>query len=207
MSADEVVAKTQPSVVKIHGRASSCQKVLEGSGFVIAPDKVMTNAHVVAGAESFSVDAAGKTYDAQVVSYDPNVDISILAVPNLPVRPLELERITAPRTTDVLVLGYPGGDSFVATAATISDVIDLSGPDIYHTTRTVRQAYIIKGTFPKAGSSGGPLVDLSGRVLGVYFGAHEEDHQTGFALTESEIEPQLANIADTQAVSTGACVD
>ena len=60
ISTDEVVAKARPSVVKVHGEAESCQKITEGSGFVVAPDKVMTNAHVVAGAETFSVDAGAK---------------------------------------------------------------------------------------------------------------------------------------------------
>ena len=68
--------------------APSCQKVLEGSGFVIAPDRVMTNAHVVAGSSSVQVYASGNPLDATVVSYDPSVDIAILAVPNLPPPPL-----------------------------------------------------------------------------------------------------------------------
>jgi S1-C subfamily serine protease len=67
ISADALVAKAQPSVVKVRGVAERCGKVLEGSGFVVAPNRVMTDAHVVAGAETFSMDAEGKTYDAHVV--------------------------------------------------------------------------------------------------------------------------------------------
>jgi len=81
---DAVVAASRPSVVKIRGVAPGCQKVLEGSGFVIAPTRVMSNAHVVAGADSVTVEADGQPYDASVVSYDPEADISILDVPNLP---------------------------------------------------------------------------------------------------------------------------
>ena len=72
--------------MKVHGEAESCQKITDGSGFVVAPNKVMTNAHVVAGAETFSVDVRDKTYDAQVISYDPQADIAILDVPDLPAR-------------------------------------------------------------------------------------------------------------------------
>src|SRR5690348_6155567 len=79
----EVVAKTRPSVVKVYGEAQRCMKITEGSGFVVAPHKVMTNAHVVAGAENFSVDAEGKAYGAQVISYDPRADIALLDVPEL----------------------------------------------------------------------------------------------------------------------------
>ena len=56
-----VVAATQPSVVKIRAIAPGCQKVLEGSGFVLSPDRVMTNAHVVAGANSVTVEASGNS--------------------------------------------------------------------------------------------------------------------------------------------------
>ena len=60
VSSDAVVAKARPSVVKVHGESENCMKVTEGSGFVVAPHKVMTNAHVVAGAETFSVETRRK---------------------------------------------------------------------------------------------------------------------------------------------------
>lgn len=76
-----VVAATEPSVVKIRSLAPRCQKVLEGTGFVISPDRVMTNAHVVAGSNNVTVYAGDKPFEATVVSYDPSVDVAILAVP------------------------------------------------------------------------------------------------------------------------------
>ena len=78
LAASAVVGTTQPSVVKVRGVAQSCQKVLEGTGFVVAPNRVMSNAHVVAGSDSVTVEVDGQTYDAGVVSYDPDADISIL---------------------------------------------------------------------------------------------------------------------------------
>ena len=83
LAGSAVVAAVLPSVVKIRGLANGCQKVLEGSGFVVSPNRVMSNAHVVAGANSVTVESDGNTYDAQVVSYDPDADISILDVPEL----------------------------------------------------------------------------------------------------------------------------
>ena len=206
ISADAVVANVQPSVVKVRGVAESCSTVLEGSGFVVAPDRVMTNAHVVAGAETFSVDAGGKTYDAQVVSYDPQVDISILDVPDLPAQPLKFAEYTAGTGIDVLVLGYPGAASFKASPAKIRDVTELAGPDIYREETVTRQVYIMTGSFPQAGSSGSAVVDLNGRVLGVYFGAEAHDSTTGFAITAGQVASQMARVGDTQAVGTGACV-
>src|SRR6185312_12331058 len=103
-----VVAATRPSVVKIRGVAPGCQKVLEGTGFVVAPNRVMSNAHVVAGSDSVTIEVDGRTYDAYVVSYDPQADISILDVPELGAPALEFAQGEAATGTDAVVMGYPG---------------------------------------------------------------------------------------------------
>ena len=200
-----VVKATQPSVVKIHSIAPSCQKVLEGSGFVLSPDRVMTNAHVVAGADSVTVDASGKSYNATVVSYDPTVDIAILSVPNLPTGPLAFANAPATSGTQAIVMGYPGGGSFVATPARIRELIELSGPDIYRNATINREVYTVRASVEQ-GNSGGPLIDLNGQVLGVVFGAAVDDNDTGFVLTAKEVAAQLAHIGDTAPVATGQCV-
>ena len=114
---DPVVAAVRPSITKIRGVAPGCQKVLEGTGFVVAPNRVMSNAHVVAGAETVTVESDGETYDATVVSYDPDADISILDVPGLPAAPLPFAQEPAKSGTDALVArlsrrrrfpGHPG---------------------------------------------------------------------------------------------------
>jgi S1-C subfamily serine protease len=206
VSSDDVVAKARPSVVKVHGEAESCQKITEGSGFVVAPNKVMTNAHVVAGAETFSVHSDRNTYAAQVISYDPQADIAILDVPGLPAEPLKFADYTVGAGVDALVLGYPGAASFQASPAQIREVTEINGPDIYHATSVTRQVYVLIGSFPKAGSSGSAVVDLYGRVLGVYFGAETDDSTTGFAMTAAQVTPQMAKVGATQATDTGDCV-
>jgi S1-C subfamily serine protease len=201
-----VVTATAPSVVKVRSLAPSCQKVLEGSGFVVSPDRVMTNAHVVAGSSSVSVYASDKPFDATVVSYDPAVDIAILAVPNLPPGPLTFAQTPAKTGADVVVMGYPGGGNFTATPARIREAIRLSGPDIYRDPQPVtRDVYTIRADVEQ-GNSGGPLIDLNGRVLGVVFGAAVDDADTGFVLTAEEVASQLSRIGATQQVGTGACV-
>ncbi len=205
-SADDVAAKAQPSVVKVRGEAHSCEKITEGSGFVVAPNRVMTNAHVVAGADGFSVDAGGKTYDAQVVSYDPEADISILGVPGLSAGPLPFAQYTAGAGTDVLVLGYPGAASFTVSPAQIREVTELNGPDIYGSTSVTRQVYVLIGSFPQSGSSGSAVVDFNGQVLGVYFGAQSNDSTTGFAITAAQVRPQMALAGGTRASGTGECI-
>ena len=203
---DPVVAMTRPAVVKIRGVAPSCQKVLEGSGFVVAPNRVMSNAHVVAGADSVTIEADGKTYDAGVVSYDPNADISILDVPNLPITPLQFADQPAPKGTDAVVMGYPGGGDFLATPARVREIIELNGPDIYRTTTVTREVYTVRGTV-RQGNSGGPMINRSGKVLGVVFGAAVDDVDTGFVLTAKEVEHQLAKIGNTARVATGTCIN
>jgi S1-C subfamily serine protease len=205
LAGDPVVAATRPSVLKIRGVAPSCQKVLEGSGFVVAPNRVMSNAHVVAGSESVTVEVDGQTYDAGVVSYDPSADISILDVPNLPAPPLQFDMQEAKSGTDAVVMGYPGGGDFTATPARIREVIRLNGPDIYHTTTVTREVYTIRGTV-RQGNSGGPLIDKGGAVLGVVFGAAVDDADTGFVLTADEVAKQMAKVGSTQRVQTGACI-
>jgi S1-C subfamily serine protease len=200
-----VVESTEPSVVKIRAIAPSCQKVLEGSGFVLSPDRVMTNAHVVAGANSVTVEASGNPYDATVVSYDPTVDIAILSVPNLPSGPLAFVDTPVTSGTQAIVMGYPGGGGFLATPARIRELIELSGPDIYRGATVNREVYTVRASVEQ-GNSGGPLIDLNGQVLGVVFGAAVDDNDTGFVLTAKEVAAQLAHIGDTAQVATGECV-
>ncbi|WP_162196976.1 acid resistance serine protease MarP [Mycobacterium lepromatosis] len=201
-----VVLATQPSVVKIRSVAPSCQKVLEGTGFVISLDRVMTNAHVVAGSDGVQVYASGNPFDATVVSYDPSVDIAILAVPHLPPAPLLFDDTKAKPGTNVVMLGYPVGGNFTATSARIRQAIKLTGPDIYRNPAPVtREVYTIRATVEQ-GNSGGPLIDLNGRVLGVVFGAAVDDPETGFVLTAEEVSRRLTEIGEIQGVATGPCL-
>ncbi|MFY2861935.1 acid resistance serine protease MarP [Mycobacterium sp. THU-M104] len=206
LATNPAVTADAPSVVKVRSLAPSCQKVLEGSGFVVAPDRVMTNAHVVAGSNSVQVYASGNPLDATVVAYNPAVDIAILAVPHLPPAPLAFAQTQAKTGANVVILGYPGGGNFTATPARIREIIKLSGPDIYRDpTPVTRDVYTIRANVEQ-GNSGGPLIDLDGHVLGVVFGAAVDDPDTGFVLTADEVAGQLSRIGDTQAVNTGACV-
>lgn len=200
-----VVEAAEPSVVKIRGVAPSCQKVLEGTGFVVAAGKVMTNAHVVAGAESVTVETGGRPWDASVVSFDPAADISILAAPELPVQPLQFADAPAKSDTNAIVLGYPGGGGFEATPARIREIIELNGPDIYQRTTVTREVYTVRGTV-RQGNSGGPMIDADGKVLGVVFGEAVDDADTGFVLTAKEVARQLGKVADTAPVPTDTCV-
>ena len=161
-----VVADAADSVLKIRGRAPSCSRQLEGTGFVIGPQLVMTNAHVVAGTAETGVEVIGRRgrtveLDAKVVLYDPQTDLAMLRVPDLEADPLTFEQTPANAGDDVLVLGYPLDGPFTATAGKIRQMINLKGPNIYDTGEITRQVYTVRAVV-RSGNSGGPMIDPAG---------------------------------------------
>lgn len=201
-----VAQQLQHSVLRIRGVAPSCQRALEGSGFVVAPERIMTNAHVVAGTTSVAVDTARGALNAQVVLFDPSKDVAILAVPGLTAPVIPLAPHPAEPGENSIVLGYPGGGAYSASAARVRETLDLKGPNIYRDGTVQREVYTVRGLV-RAGNSGGPLVDTDGQVLGVVFGAAVTDEDTGYVLTLNEVRPELesASSANTP-VQTGDCV-
>ncbi|WP_280380756.1 MarP family serine protease [Nocardia wallacei] len=201
-----VALNLQHSVLRVNGVAPSCQRALEGSGFVVAPERVMTNAHVVAGTNTVQVDTARGRLDATVVLFDPSKDVAVLAVPglNAPVIPLAPEPAKSGQSS--IVLGYPGGGPYTASAARVRETLELTGPDIYKTGTVEREVYTVRGRV-RAGNSGGPLVDADGQVLGLVFGAAVVDEDTGYALTLNEVRNALNSAESSSAqVPTGECV-
>ena len=202
------VSQAQPSVVKIEGVAPSCQQALEGSGFVVSPERVMTNAHVVAGTRRLKVETqAGDSLTARVVLFDSRNDIAVLDVPGLRASALQFDDSSAKPGTDAIVLGYPEAGPFNATAVRVRETINLSGPDIYRTSQVLREVYTVRGSI-RQGNSGGPMINSDGDVLGVVFGAAEDTaDDTGFVLTAKQVKSDLdASEQRTARVSTGECV-
>lgn len=206
LAASPIVGELQESVLKISGVAPSCQKALEGSGFVVAPELVMTNAHVVAGTEGVTVDSLGTVLDAEVVLFDPQEDVALLRVPGLRAPVLSFAPDPATSGQNGIVLGYPGGGPYTASSARVRETLNLSGPDIYRTGTVQREVYTVRGSV-RQGNSGGPLVTEDGRVLGLVFGAAVDDLDTGFVLTANEITDELERgLGSSASVGTGACI-
>ena len=200
------VQRDQISILKIKGVAESCNRKLEGSGFVISPDHVLTNAHVVAGVNvGLVVDAGRSTLRATVVMFDPRVDVAVLYVPGLTAQPLLFSSATASKDDNAVVAGYPLNGRFSAVPARISGESSVGGPDIYHNGDVTRDIYEIRALV-EPGNSGGPLLAPNGRVYGVVFAEAVNYRQTGYALTASQVEGEARNAAHlTQAVSTQRC--
>ncbi len=171
-------------MVKIEGLAPNCSRTIEGSGFVISKDHVITNAHVVAGItngpEVYTRFASGE-HPARVVLFDPESDIAVLYVPGLNLAPLHFAA-DAQFGASAVVAGYPLDAAFTARPARVGRSEIASGPDIYDTTRVVRDIYPIRAVV-QPGNSGGPLIAPNGQVYGMVFAAAVAVPKTGYALT------------------------
>ena len=201
----QVVARSESSVVKVLGTAPSCSRRIEGSGFVYAPEHVMTNAHVVAGTKTVRIEIKKNSYAAKVVVYDARLDLAVLHVPGLSAPVMQFAGNPAPSGADAIVLGFPLDGPYDAQSARVRDVGDITGPDIYESGNVTREVYTIRALV-RSGNSGGPLVNADGRVLGVIFAAAADNQYVGYAVTAEQAE-QVATTgrSATTGVATGAC--
>jgi S1-C subfamily serine protease len=200
-----VPGSLQKSVVRIQGIAPSCRLTLKGSGFVVAPEHVLTNAHVVGGTTNVTVDTAQGQLRAQVVMFDPDVDVAMLDVPGLDAPSIPWAPKQASTGDSAIILGYPGGGPYTAGAARVRTTWQFPSPNIYNDHVSVREVYTLRGTI-RPGNSGGPLVDPQGEVLGVVYGVDRANPDTGFALTLKEIAPLVNDSVEaTSPVDTSGC--
>jgi S1-C subfamily serine protease len=199
-----VVTSVRTRIFKITGVASSCSKRIEGSGFLYAPGRVMTNAHVVAGVKNPNVEVNGQQVRATVVVYDPDRDIAVLLVPGLTRTPLAFAG-KAKTNDSAVVVGYPQDGPFRADAARVRGTQEAKGPNIYQSKTVVREIYALRARV-RPGNSGGPLISPGGSVFGVVFAAAADDPQTGYALTAKEVSGDAARgRTATATVSTRGC--
>lgn len=206
LAESSAVEAVRSSVLKIRGEARSCDRAIEGSGFVYAPEHVLTNAHVVAGTDQVRVQTGDDGLRARVVLFDPSRDVAVLEVPGLTAQPLVFAADEAARGADAIVVGYPEDGPFDVRAARVRDHQTLYGRDIYGTGDVGRDVYAIR-SLVRSGNSGGPLVAPDGTVLGMVFAAALDEPDTGFALSAQEIQAAGAESAaqSSAAVGTGQC--
>ena len=196
---DPSVVAARRSVVRVLGTA--CGLGVEGSGWVAAPDLVVTNAHVVAGESDTTVTTeAGASLEATPVHYDPTNDLAILRI-DAPIPPLELA--SEPRRgTAGAVLGYPENGPYTATPARLGDTSTVLSEDSYGRGPFQRRIAFLRGSV-RSGNSGGPMVDSAGRVLATVFASTTTAPAGGFAVPDDVVRTALGDTS-TQ-VETGAC--
>ena len=200
---DPDVEGAEDSVVKVRG-TNSCGRGIEGSGFVYADGRVMTNAHVVAGVSEPEVEIGGDAVSAEVVHYDPDLDVAVLAVDTSGLPALSFDD-SAGQGDPVAILGYPQDGPYDVEPGRIRAEQRLRSPDIYGDGTVIREVFSLRGLV-RPGNSGGPIVSSAGETVGVVFAASVTDDDTGYTLTASQVSQSAARgLANSDPVSTGDC--
>ncbi|MBM7829741.1 S1-C subfamily serine protease [Agromyces cerinus] len=200
---DPELAAAAASVVRVTGSAFQCGSTLSGSGFVVAPDRIVTNAHVVAGVTEPIVEAPGQpAVPGRVVSYDAEHDLALIAVDGLATPPLALA--TPSLGQEVAVAGYPFGGPFELRPANVM----ASGPLTIQTDgRTSTRDIVTLAADVDHGNSGGPVLTGDGEVAAVVFAKSETVDNVGFAIPTSTLAPLASEASSLDAsVDSGTCV-
>lgn len=198
--------KARASMVRIV--VPACGGTQLGSGWIADEETIVTNAHVVSGGDSVTVqhEATGD-HSGTVVLFDPKTDIAIIHVEGLAGPVLKLESDVQERGTVGAALGYPGNKDgeLVILRAAVQAQYPATGKDIYGRSDARREVYELRAAV-RQGDSGGPFVLADGSVAGVIFAASTTDGDVGYALTGGEVADEVeTGSGRTQAVGTGQC--
>ncbi len=202
----KAVLNVSGSVAKVVASSPACRSGSEGSGWVTSNHRVVTNAHVVAGASRIAVQPRGKgpAHMAKLIAFDPARDVAVLHVDGLHAKPLHIRQRLS-HGDSAVAAGFPGNGPYTLAPARVRRVLTARGLDIYGRHATQRRIYSLRATV-QSGDSGGPLLDQHGRVAGMIFARSTAHQKTGYALTMHELEPVLKRSASQRAVSSGQCM-
>ena len=204
--AEQIAAAALGSVVRVDTQA--CGLIFTGTGFAVAPNFIVTNAHVVAGASGVTVtaDATGRRARGIVVFFDPELDLALVRTPDLVFRPLRFATAAPGRGTVGAALGHPNGGALAVIPAAVSAEIRARGRDLYASRTVIRDILELRAPV-EPGDSGGPFLLADGTVGGVVFAESRTDAGVGYALdplaVANRVNPLLGR---TAAVDTGACL-
>ena len=173
-----------------------------GSGVAIAPNRIVTNAHVMELADRYPdnvvigiVPSEGsKSYQGRVIGYDSQADLALIEYTGAALPPATLYTGPVDEGEGVVALGYPGNVD-LATARSAADYIVPQSPvrseGVFSGRRTLTGVQVLLHTASIArGNSGGPLLDRCGRVIGINSAitrADEGDSTFGFAIADTAL--------------------
>ncbi|GAA0670857.1 V8-like Glu-specific endopeptidase [Sphingomonas insulae] len=173
-----------------------------GSGVAVAPNRIVTNAHVMELAERYPdnvvvgvVPSEGdKSYQGRVVAYDSQRDLALIEFAGASLPPAALYTGPVGEGESVVALGYPGNVD-LATARSAADYIRPTSPvrseGVFSGRRSLTGVEVLLHTANIArGNSGGPLLDRCGRVIGINSAitrGEEGDSSFGFAIADTEL--------------------
>jgi S1-C subfamily serine protease len=190
-------------VVRVLGTA--CGLGVQGSGWVARQGVVVTNAHVVAGTDDTSVQVGGQgpRIDAGAIWFDSRNDLAVLRAPGLGATPaLGINEGARPGTSGA-VLGFPGDGPYDVQPGRLGPTSTVITQDAYGRGPVRRRITTLRGLV-RSGSSGGPMVDGNGRVLGTIFAATVGGGgESGFAVPDSVVRRALSRARAP--VGTGPC--
>ncbi|CAN5598325.1 acid resistance serine protease MarP [soil metagenome] len=204
--ANEIAAAARASTLRVE--AIACGRFMTGTGFAIAPDYFVTNAHVVAGADRIwlSFDGALDRHQVTLVDYDPSLDAALLHAPGLDVAPLRLADSDPRRGTAAAALGFTGGGRQRVIPAVVNRSLQALGRDIYSQRIVPRQVVELRADVAP-GDSGGPVLLADGTVGGVTFSESREDSSIGYALSPVAVAESVGRaLGRTAAVSPAPCL-
>lgn len=200
-----VLDQARQSVLRITGTAAACGVNQTGSSFVVGPDRVLTNAHVVEGVDQPVVEAAdGRALTGTVVAFDPVRDIAVVAVegldlPSLPLGPALNNGAKA------VFMGFPAGGPFSSQPAAVQSRHRVNVPNIYGADSSELEILQLAANVQQ-GNSGGPVLTSDGKVAGMIFAKAKSEEKVGYALSVAEIRPFVARASGlSEPVSTGSC--
>ncbi len=203
-TAQALAASAEASTVQV--LAMGCGREQLGSGFFAAEQVVVTNAHVVAGADTVSVALGGQTYEAHIILFDPGQDVALLRVPTASAPVLRLATTTPERGTEAAALGHPQGGPLAVIPAVVTAGFDASGPDIYGNGSFTRGIVELRANVQR-GDSGGPLLTAAGLVSGIVFGASRFEPGVGYALAAAAVGTEIhEGTTRTLTVGSGGCL-
>lgn len=204
-AARAIAAVAEASTLRISAR--TCQFTSSGTGFVIAREYVVTNAHVIAGASTIRVTLQDRgTLDAIAVYDDPELDIALLWVPRLDAAPLRFANADPDRGAVGATIGFPHGGALIVSAAAVAGSYVANGRDIYGAHQVSRRILELRAVIDQ-GDSGGPLLLADGTVGGVVFAEARTDETVGYALTPTAVATAISpSIGRTGPVATGPCI-
>ncbi len=198
---EATAAAVARSVVLVEGQA--CDRIQSGTGFVVAPGLIATNAHVVAGERTTRVRRDdGRSFDAVVVAFDPDRDLAILSAP-------DIDRPALPVAASAVgqvggVFGHPGGEQLRIAPFEVARRLDATGRDIYGRGLTERDVLELAASL-RPGDSGSALVNPQGEVVGVAFAVAKDVDDVAYALSTDELRAVLDTVGSV-GIDTGNCL-
>ncbi len=202
--AQAIARAAERSTVKVS--AQTCGEISTGTGFAIARDYVVTNAHVVAGGRTIRVTLGNGAHDASPVLFDPQLDVALLWVPSLGAASLDFA-LRDPRRGDTgAAIGFPAGGAMTVIPAAVAGRYQAQGQDIYGAQRVNRLILELRAAI-RRGDSGGPLVLADGTIGGIVFAESRSEEDVGYALAATEVAQHVdPALGRTSPVATGPCI-